>query len=283
MFNRFMVTAATAALIAGTSLAYAQGTGAGKEGPAGGAGMQHSTQSPSTGREGAEHGMKSSQGGEKMQGAQNERAQEKSGTKGESMKGEKSAQENMKGEKSGHENMKGEKSAQENLKGEKGEKSKSSQYEKSTTGNTKAEGREERGNMKAEGRESREDRMKAESREGREGRMTTEGRDREGKTAVEGRSQTTTTGQAGAGARLTTEQRTRISTVIRDQHVAPVNNVNFAVTVGTRVPRDIGFHPLPGEIVSIYPEWRGYEYFLVRDEIVVVDPRTLEIVAVLPA
>src|SRR5690242_2206851 len=127
MFNRFMITAATAALIAGTGLAYAQGTGAGKEGPAGGAGMQHSTQSPSSGREGAEHGMKSSQGGEKMQGAQNERAQEKSGTKGESMKGEKSAQENMKGEKSGHENMKGEKSAQENMKGEKGEKSKSSQ------------------------------------------------------------------------------------------------------------------------------------------------------------
>jgi hypothetical protein len=49
------------------------------------------------------------------------------------------------------------------------------------------------------------------------------------------------------------------------------------------VPRDIGFHPLPSEIVTIYPEWRGYEFFLVRDEIVVVDPRTLEIVDVLPA
>jgi len=97
MFNRVMITAATAALIAGTSLAYAQGTGAGKEGPAGGAGMQHSTQSPSTG---AEHGMKSSQGGEKMQGAQNERAQEKmqdaqneraqdkTATKGENKRGE---------------------------------------------------------------------------------------------------------------------------------------------------------------------------------------------------
>jgi hypothetical protein len=273
MFNRFMITAATAALIAGTSLAYAQGTGASKEGPGGGAGTQHSTQSPSTSREGAEHGMKSSQGGEKMQGPQNQHVQEKSGTKGESMKGEKSAQENMKGEKSAQENMKSEKS-------EKGEKSKSSQYEKGTAGSTKAEGREERGNMKAEGREDRNG-MKAEGREGREG-MKTQGR--EGSTAAEGRSQTsTTTGQAGAGARLTTEQRTRISTVIRDQHVAPVNNVNFAITVGTRVPREIGFHPLPQEIVTIYPEWRGYEFFLVRDEIIVVDPRTLEIVAVLPA
>jgi len=293
MFNRFMITAATAALIAGTSLAYAQGTGAGKEGPAGGAGMQHSTQSPSTG---AEHGMKSSQGGEKMQGAQNERAQDKSATKGENMRGEKSAQENMKGDKSGRENMKGEKSAQDNLKGEKGEKSKSTVGQSREERNERnAQGREERGNMKegregredrmkTESREGRDDRMKTESREGREGRMTTEGRDREGKTGVEGRSQTTTTtGQAGAGARLTTEQRSRITTVIKEQHIAPVSNVNFSVTVGTRVPREIGFHPLPQEIVTIYPEWRGYEFFLVRDEIVVVDPRTLEIVAVLPA
>jgi hypothetical protein len=305
MFNRFMITAATAALIAGTSLAYAQGTGAGKEGPAGGAGMQHSTQSPSTG---AEHGMKSSQGGEKMQGAQNERAQDKSATKGENMRGEKSAQENVKGDKSGRENMKGEKSAQDNLKGEKGEKSKSTVGQSREERNERnAQGREERGNMKegregredrmktesregrddrmkTESREGREDRMKTESREGREGRMTTEGRDREGKTGVEGRSQTTTTtGQAGAGARLTTEQRSRITTVIKEQHIAPVSNVNFSVTVGTRVPREIGFHPLPQEIVTIYPEWRGYEFFLVRDEIVVVDPRTLEIVAVLPA
>ncbi len=92
-----------------------------------------------------------------------------------------------------------------------------------------------------------------------------------------------TTGQAGGGARLSGDQRTRISSVIRDQHVAPVTNVNFSVSVGTRVPRDVGFHPLPAEIVTIYPEWRGYEFVLVNDQIVVIDPRTLEIVAVLDA
>ena len=35
--------------------------------------------------------------------------------------------------------------------------------------------------------------------------------------------------------------------------------------------------------MTIYPEWRGYEFILVRDQIIVVDPRTLEIVAVLDA
>ena len=36
-------------------------------------------------------------------------------------------------------------------------------------------------------------------------------------------------------------------------------------------------------IVEIYPAWRAYEYFIVDEEIVIVDPNTLEIVAVIPA
>ena len=65
--------------------------------------------------------------------------------------------------------------------------------------------------------------------------------------------------------------------------LSTINKVNFSISVGTRVPHEVSFHPLPAEIVTIYPDWRGYEFFLVRDQIVVVDPRTLEIVAVLEA
>jgi hypothetical protein len=253
MFNRFMITAATAALIAGTGFAHAQGTGAtkeapAKEAPAASPGTHQSAPSATPmNREGrAEHGMKSTQSEEKMQ-PQGTKAQQAQDMKSPARE-EKSAQDNMKGEKA--------KSTQTE------ERSKSTQNEKGAASkDMKAEGREDRtGNMKAEGREERGN-MKAEGREGR----------------------SETVGQAGAGSKLTTEQRTRITTVIRDQHIAPVSNVNFAVSIGTRVPRDIGFHPLPAEIVTIYPEWRGYEFFLVRNEIVVVDPRTLEIVAVLEA
>jgi hypothetical protein len=138
----------------------------------------------------------------------------------------------------------------------------------------KAEGREGRDkNMKAEGREGRDNNMKAEGREGRDNNMKAEGR--EG-----GRTQTT--GQAGANAKLSTEQRTRITSVIRDQRVESVDHVNFAISVGTRVPREgVRFYPLPAEVVTIYPEWRGYEFIRVRDEILVIDPNTYEIVAVL--
>ena len=102
------------------------------------------------------------------------------------------------------------------------------------------------------------------------------------KNAAEGKAGTTT-GQAGAGAKLTSEQRTSIRTSITKQNIKPATNINFSVSIGTRVPRSVGFHPLPAEIVTIYPDWRGYEFFLVGDEIVVVNPRTLEIVAVLDA
>lgn len=102
------------------------------------------------------------------------------------------------------------------------------------------------------------------------------------KNAAEGKAGTTT-GQAGAGAKLSSDQRTTIRTSITKQNIKPVTNVNFSISVGTRVPRTVSFHPLPAEVVTIYPDWRGYEFFLVGNEIVVVNPRTLEIVAVLDA
>jgi hypothetical protein len=93
----------------------------------------------------------------------------------------------------------------------------------------------------------------------------------------------TTTGQAAAGAKLSTEQRTKITTVIKQQKVEPVTNVNFSISVGTRVPREVHFHPLPAEIVTVYPDWRGYDFILVRDQIIVINPRSYEIVAVIDA
>lgn len=91
-----------------------------------------------------------------------------------------------------------------------------------------------------------------------------------------------TTGQ-GTAATLSTEQRTTIRTVIKQQNVQPMTNVNFSISVGARVPRTVNFHPLPVELVQIYPHWRGYDYILVGDQIIVVNPRTHEIVAVLDA
>jgi hypothetical protein len=37
------------------------------------------------------------------------------------------------------------------------------------------------------------------------------------------------------------------------------------------------------QVVEVYPAWRGFNYILVGDQIVVIDPRTHEIVAILEA
>ena len=158
----------------------------------------------------------------------------------------------------------------EGREGREGNKAAETKGEKSqTTG--QAGGREN--NMKSEGREGRDNNMKAEGREGRENNMKSEGRDntmgREGNKAAETSKSTTTTGQAGANAKLSTEQRTKITSVIRNEHVKSVDNVNFSISVGTRVPREgVTFHTLPTEVVTIYPEWRGYKFIVVHDEIV---------------
>ena len=99
--------------------------------------------------------------------------------------------------------------------------------------------------------------------------------------AGDGKASTSGQGAAGAAANLSTEQRTTIRTVIKQQNVQPVTNVNFAISIGNRVPRTVHLYPVFDELVTIYPSWRGYEYFLVGDQIIVVNPRTLEIVAVL--
>jgi hypothetical protein len=103
----------------------------------------------------------------------------------------------------------------------------------------------------------------------------------------------TTTGQgtaptkgpnASLSVNITPENRTRIHEVFVKEHSAPkVDHVAFSLSVGTAVPRSVRIVAVPQTIVAIQPTWRGYEYFMVGDQIVIVDPRTMEIVAVLDA
>jgi len=93
-----------------------------------------------------------------------------------------------------------------------------------------------------------------------------------------------TRGSRGASVQLSEDQRSHIKTIIGKERGPRLgSNANFDVTVGTRIPRNVDVVALPEEIVRIVPEYRGYEYFLSGDEIVIVDPSTLQIVAVIPA
>jgi hypothetical protein len=41
--------------------------------------------------------------------------------------------------------------------------------------------------------------------------------------------------------------------------------------------------PVPETLVRIEPEWRGFLYFVYEDEVVIVSPDDMKIVAVVPA
>ncbi len=97
----------------------------------------------------------------------------------------------------------------------------------------------------------------------------------------------TTTGQGAAAgsAKLSTEQRTQITTVFKQQKVERVeaSKLNISISVGARVPSTVKYYPIPQQVIVIYPEWRGFDYILVGDQILVLDPRSHEIVAILDA
>ena len=56
--------------------------------------------------------------------------------------------------------------------------------------------------------------------------------------------------------------------------------MNFSVSVGTVIPRTVTLAPLHPVLVEIYPEWRSYRFVIVEERIIIVDPDTLRIVAV---
>jgi type IV secretory pathway VirB10-like protein len=88
----------------------------------------------------------------------------------------------------------------------------------------------------------------------------------------------------GANVQLSQDQRTKIKdVVVGGRNVARVDSVNFNIRVGVAVPRTIHVAVLPPEVVTIVPEYRGFEYVVVGDQLLIIDPNTLEIVAILPA
>jgi hypothetical protein len=101
-------------------------------------------------------------------------------------------------------------------------------------------------------------------------------------TTGQGPSQSPRAGTAPAPAALSTEQHVKIRETLRGEKVEHLNNVQFSITVGEAIPRTVHLYRFPVSVMTYAPQYRDYEYFMVGDEILVVDPRTLRIVAVIP-
>ena len=102
---------------------------------------------------------------------------------------------------------------------------------------------------------------------------------------TERRDRSTTVGRSErTNVEINEQQRSRIREVIVSRRDVPrVSNVNFDIRVGTVVPRSVRFVTVPEDIVRIYPRFRRHRVVIVGDEILIIDPVTFRIVAVLPA
>ena len=89
--------------------------------------------------------------------------------------------------------------------------------------------------------------------------------------------------KSGAPAALSTEQHAKIRSTLRGEKAERLTNVEFSTRVDGVVPATVHLYRLPVSIVEYVPQYRDYEYILVGDEILIVDPRTLRIVAVIAA
>ncbi|MFZ0205378.1 MAG: DUF1236 domain-containing protein, partial [Roseiarcus sp.] len=78
---------------------------------------------------------------------------------------------------------------------------------------------------------------------------------------------------------ISRENASRISeNLVRQGHR---ENVNVNINVGAPLPTDVALLPLPPDVVELAPEYRGYEYVLVNDEIVFVNPSTRDVVGMI--
>jgi hypothetical protein len=68
-----------------------------------------------------------------------------------------------------------------------------------------------------------------------------------------------------------------------DMNRARARNVNFDHHVGRRIPRRIHLFAIPAAVFAFFPYYEDYSYFVVDDDICIVDPRTYVVVDVINA
>lgn len=80
------------------------------------------------------------------------------------------------------------------------------------------------------------------------------------------------------------QQRVRMRNYYRGHrhHFHRVARVAWPIVIGGFVPRDYEVYDVPSDFYGYVPGYEGYKYIVVGDELIIIDPETWEIVAVIP-
>src|SRR6516164_8371454 len=266
----------TAALLAGIGIASAQEMPAGKQ--SGGAQMEHGSaaQSREQGRGGQAQDLS-------KQGQSQQRQDKRDQTTGQAPRDQGKQSQHDQGMSQGkqsqgmpNEGMPGQQSKGKQSQTKQSQTKQSQGQRDQTTG----QGQRDQGQSSAQGQRGQRDQTQG---QGQQGQPSSQSETRQGQTPQQGQAQQGQTQQgtqgAGGSVTLNSQQRTRIQqTVLAGRNLPRVNNVNFALSVGTAVPSSVRIVDVPSALIEINPQWRGHQYFVVRDEIIIVD-RSRKIVA----
>jgi hypothetical protein len=88
---------------------------------------------------------------------------------------------------------------------------------------------------------------------------------------------------AAPAPQISAEQESKIRDSVKNAKVDHVAKLAIPLTVGAEVPRNLHFYPFPKEVAEIAPEYGNYFYVVAAEKIVVIDPLSYRIVAILPA
>jgi len=101
--------------------------------------------------------------------------------------------------------------------------------------------------------------------------------------STSGAASTTGSTSGSTNINVTSEQRTEITRAFSSVNVQPLTDVNFTVNVGSVVPETVVTHlqTCPSEVVRILSGLPECRYVVVRDQVVIVEPRTRRIVTVI--
>lgn len=85
--------------------------------------------------------------------------------------------------------------------------------------------------------------------------------------------------QAMGSAHISKESASRIADTL--MATASPQNVKIHVGVGGLLPGEADLRPLPPPVVELVPEYRGYDYVVVNEEIFIVEPSTRRVVEII--
>jgi hypothetical protein len=263
--NKLLVT--TAVLAAGITIAAAQGLPGGGAGGAGG--RQEHQQSQSTQGRGGQAQERGQQGREqgRQQGQAQRSESQRNQTTGQSQRNEG----NRQGQAEQQRNpVQGKQGQAEQLRNQ--GQSKQGQAEQQRNQAQSKQGQAERGRQQPDQTTGQGQRDQGQAQTPRNQPTERQAPQRDQGQAQQNQAQQNQAQRQSGSVNLTAEQRTRIQqTVLTRRDVPRVDRVDFALRAGSPVPRRVRVVEVPDTLIEIHPQWRGHRYFVVRDEIVIVD------------